>query len=100
MSFSQSIVEVKLSGNKYNDEQSFFQKYSTLSDDLCVVFQRAVYLACKECMLFVEAYFSSKGFIYIRNSITKKILEHCMYLLPSLYASYRTTVQISLQIEP
>lgn len=100
MSFSQSVVEVKLSGNKYNDEQSFFQTYSTLSDNLCVVFQRAVYLACKEYLLFVESYVPSKGCICIRNSITRKILEHCMYLLPSLYASYRMVVQISLQIEP
>lgn len=48
VSFSWSIVKVKLPDNKYNGGQYFFQKYIRFSDDSCMIFQKSkyVYLAC------------------------------------------------------
>ena len=67
------MVKVKLSDNKYNNRQYFSQKCSTLSDDSCMKFQKSMYVACKECVLFSESCFSSKGHSCIRNSVIRKV---------------------------
>lgn len=103
MSFSRSIVKVKLSGSKYSGGQYFFQKYIAhfLMTGACMIFQKAVNLVRRECMLFVDSYLSSKGCIYIRNSVTRKNFRVlCVFVAKFICCSYRTMVQISLQIGP